>query len=406
MEEKKLTGYPSIDKPQYRFYSKKPARVIDAEQTIYDLVFHANRENMNAPALEYMGSEWTFARLKREANRIADAFAKAGLKLGDTVLLGVSNCPEAVATLLALNKLGAVSKWFDVRAGEKDIEDYANDSSCRYIIAFDMLLPKIRAILDNTAVEKVLVIHPTDSLPVFVRALYAIKAKHLPKDQRYLRFSHFIKNGDPNSDIPCVPFDRNRPAIMVQSSGTTGKPKTIVHSDYSAAVSVKEVAYWDFTVRPGVTVLDALPPWIAYAIGQAIIQTLSLGAKVRLCPTFEPDTVMKHLGGFTLAYAAPFHYRHIRDHFDQLTAKQQNGLKKMKCLVSGGDKMSIEENKELERILGVVVVNGYGSNEGWGCLTVNPTKHNKYGTVGTPKRGDTIIAYDEERGELPYGEIG
>ena len=56
MEEKKLTGYPSIDRPQEKFYRKQPVRDIKTEQTIYELVFNSNKDNMSAPALEYMGA--------------------------------------------------------------------------------------------------------------------------------------------------------------------------------------------------------------------------------------------------------------------------------------------------------------------------------------------------------------
>ena len=405
--EKKLTGYPSIDRPQERYYRQAPIREIEVNQTIYEMVFGVNKDNMFAPALEYMGTAWSFEKLKTETDKAADAFAKSGLKMGDTVLLGVSNCPEAVAILLALNKLGVVSKWFDVRAGVKDIESYTNDSNCRYIIIFDMLLPKIQTILDHTNLEKVLVIYPTDSLSIIMQTAYSLKAKRLPRDVRYIRYKDFVKTGTAESGVPCVAFDRNRPSIMIQSSGTTGKPKIIVHSDFSATSCVKKLAYSDIPVGRGKTLLDALPPWIAYALGQAILYPLTLGTKVRLCPTFEPNMVMDNLGCFTIAFAAPFHYRHIRDHYHELSKKQCKGLSMIECLVSGGDKISAEENAELEQILGTVLVNGYGNNEGWGCLTVNPTSHNKFGTVGIPKYGETIVAYDADTGtELPYGESG
>ena len=407
MEKAKLTGYPSVDRPQEKYYRTKPVREIKTEQTIYELIVNTNKHNMSAPALEYMGVTWSFEKLKEQADRAADAFNQAGLKLGDTVLLGVSNCPEAVAALLALNKIGVISRWFDVRASEKDIEDYANDSKCRCIIALDMLLPKIQMVLENTAIEKVLVVYPTDSLSVIMQAVYSLKANRLPKDSRYIRYKDFVQNGNPIKNTPCVAFDKERPSVMIQSSGTTGKPKIIVHSDFSATSCVRKLSYSDIPIESGKTLLDALPPWIAYALGQAILYPLSLGAKVKLCPTFEPNMVMKHLGSFTISFAAPFHYRYIRDNLAKLSTKQQNGLKKVDCMVSGGDKISAEENEELEQILGTVLVNGYGNNEGWGCLTVNPSRANKFGTVGIPKYGETIIAYDLATGkELPYGESG
>lgn len=405
--EKKLTGFPSLDKPQEKFYRKKPVREIETEQTIYELVFNSNKDNMSAPAIEYMGVTWSFEKLKEQVDKAADAFSKSGLNIGDAVLVGVSNCPEAVTILLALNKLGVVSKWFDVRAGEKDIEDYANDSNCRYIIAYDMLLPKVQMILDNTKLEKVLVIYPTDSLSITMQMIYSLKANRLPKDSRYARFKDFIKRGNSKTNNTSVAFDKNRPSIMIQSSGTTGKPKIIVHSDFSATSCVRKMSFSDLPIQEGKKVLDALPPWIAYAIGQAILYPLALGAKVKICPTFEPNMVMKNLGKFTISFAAPFHYRYIRDNYNKLSRKQLEGLKIIDYLASGGDKISAEENAELEQVMGAVLVNGYGNNEGWGCLTCNPAKYNKYGTVGIPKYGETIIAYDANTGkELTYGESG
>ena len=78
-----------------------------------------------------------------------------------------------------------------------------------------------------------------------------------------------------------------------------------------------------------------------------------------------------------------------------------------KVFVTGGDKISVEENESFEKTFNVALLNGYGNNEGWGCLTVNTIKCNKYGSVGIAKYGETVIAYDNEtEKELPYGEEG
>lgn len=405
--EKELTGYPSIDKPHYKFYRDTPIREIDVNQTIYEMVFDSNKQNMTDPALEYMGVTWSFDKLKSETDKAACAFMKSGLKMGDTVLIGVSNCPEAVVVLLALNKLGVVSKWFDVRAGEKDIEDYANDSNCRFLIAFDLLLPRIQLILEQTHLERVLIIYPSDSLSKAKQIAYqALKATRIPHNSKYMRLNKFIDTFNDGSEVDCVSFDKNRPSVMIQSSGTTGKPKTIVHSNFSATSAAKKTAYSDLPLGKHKNLLVLLPPWIAYTLGGAIL-SMSLGTKIILSPTFEPDAIVRNLGKFTIAFAAPFHCRYLRDNYDKLTKKQQKCIAKIECLVSGGDKISVEENEELEKVLGTVLVNGYGNNEGWGSLTCNPVNGNKYGTVGIPKYGETVIAYDANTGkELTYGKSG
>lgn len=411
--EGELTGYPSIDKPWNRFYRDIPMMNIDTNQTIYNMVFNANKDNMDAVALGYLGVNWTFKKLKGKVDQAADAFFNMGIKMNDVVLVGVSNSPESVVTLLALNKIGAVSKWFDVRAGEKDIEDYANDSNCKCLVAFDLLIPRVQLIIDNTKLSKVVIINPTNSLPKVVQELNNAKTKKegtyvkLPNDDRYIRYNEFMKLGSKKSDIKCVPFDKDRASIMIQSSGTTGKPKTIVHSDLSCTSCVNKIAYSDLPLGRGKSLLVALPPWIAYGLGDAIVLPLVFGTKVELSPTFTPDSVFKNVGKFTIAFAAPFNYRYLRDNFNLLTNKQKKEFEKVECLVSGGDKISVEENKEFEELFDAKLVNGYGNNEGWGALTVNPTKYNKYGTVGIPKYGETIISYDNDnQKELKYGEIG
>lgn len=405
------TGYSSIDKPWLQFYREEAIKDIDPNQTMYEMVF--DQENLDKEAIGYLGTTWSYRKLKEKVDKCADSFRKNGVKMGDVVLIGVSNSPETLVVLLALNKLGAISKWFDLRASETDIENYANSSDCKYMIAFDVILPKVEKIINNTKLEKVIVTSPVGPVNTIVKGAYNLKNilsgryNALPKDDRFIKYSEFIKLGDESSKIECVKFDKDRPSIMIQSSGTTGKPKTIVHSDYSITQCTREIAYSDLPLGEGKQLLVALPPWIAYGIGDAMLLPLALGTKVELCPNFDPDSVYKNLGKFTIAFAAPFHYRYLRDNFSKLSKKQRAGVAKIECLVSGGDKITIEENKEFEEIFNAKLVNGYGNNEGWGALTVNPMLHNKYGTVGIPKYDETIISYDWEKGvELPYGELG
>ena len=404
------TGYPSIDKPWLKYYREKPIKEINTNQTIYEMVFS---NNMDADAIGYLGTTLTYKELKEKVDRCADALSKNNIGLGDVVLIGVSNCPESMIMLLALDKLGAASKWFDVRASEKEIINYANNDRCKIVVAFDMLLPKLENICNNTSVEKVVMLSPVNSLSkpkqLLFKAHQRIKGENVskPKSSSFIDFADFMKMGDKDSKIECVKFDKNRPAIMVQSSGTTGKPKTVVHSDYSATTSVKSLAYSDLPLGEGKIALVALPPWIAYGLSNAMIMPLALGTKIELSPNFDKDVLTKYIGKFTISFAAPFHYRYLKDNFNNLTAMEKNAFMITECLVSGGDKISPEENAEFEKTFGCVLVNGYGNNEGWGALTVNPTRANRYGSVGIPLRDATILAYDDnQKKELQYDELG
>ena len=405
------TGYASLDKPCLKYYRDNPIKDIKENQTIYEMIF--NQDDMSHDAIGYLGVNWNLEKLKKETDRCANAFKKNGIKCGDVVLVGMSNTPEAITILLALNKLGAISKWFDLRANENDIEKYANSSNCKYMVSFDMILPKVKNVIDKTDLRKVIVVSPVDSLPKYKRAIYNAKNKinksnvNISNDKRFIKYLDFVHQGKMGNETLSVEYDENRPSIMIQSSGTTGKPKTIIHSDKSAINAVKSLAYSDLPLGKNKTALVALPPWIAYCLGEAILYPLALGSKVELCPKFDPDSVYKNIGKFTISFAAPFHYRFLREKIDKLSTKQQEQFKNIECMISGGDKVSIEENRDWEKAFNTVVVNGYGNNEGWGALSVNPAKANKYGTVGIPKYGETIISYDKDNmEELRYGEVG
>lgn len=274
------------------------------------------------------------------------------------------------------------------------------------MIAYDSLVEKINRIINKTKIEYVIVTNPAESLPLVKRKLYGLKNHiKIPKDRRYLKFCSLYSKTE--TSVAAIEYDANRPSIMIQSSGTTGKPKTIVHSDLAIGKMVHSISYSDLPLGLGKTALVALPPWIAYGLCDAVIMPLTLGTKVELSPSFDSDTIVRYLGKFTISFAAPFHYRYLLERFSELSAEEKKNLVMIEVAITGGDKISYEENEQFEKILGIVLVNGYGNNEGLGVLTVNPCKYNKYGTVGIPKYGDIIVCCDIETGkELPYGETG
>ena len=79
------------------------------------MVFEENKENMDEEALGYLGVNLTFKELKEKVDQFADSLIKSGLKPNDVVLMGVSNSPEAIVSLLAINKIGLCNSFFDIK---------------------------------------------------------------------------------------------------------------------------------------------------------------------------------------------------------------------------------------------------------------------------------------------------
>lgn len=406
-----MAQYPSVKKPHLKYHRERPFREVAPGMILYDMIFESNQENLNSNALDYLGRKISYKKLKEETDKLANAFYKNGIREGDLVVVGLSNSPEAIYTLLALNKIGAISKWFDLRASSEDILEYTKDS--KNLVILDMLLSKVEPILDNTDIETVLVVRPGDSLPPIKKTLFNLKQKvsgseiSMPEDRRFKLFNDFYKSEDTSDSFPKASYKADKADYIVFSSGTTGKPKAIIHSNRSFESVVRSISYTDLPVKFGKRILVLLPPWIAYCLTDAMAFPLTQGAELILSPTFDPESIGEFIGKFDTSFAAPFHYRYLRDNFENLSEYKKEKIYATDAMISGGDKITAQENKEFENLFKTILVNGYGNNEGSGGLSVNSVIHNKYGSVGIPFPGMTAIAYDNDnKKELPFNETG
>lgn len=403
------TGYPSLDRPWDAFYSNCEIRNIDVKRTIYECLFDLNKDHLDMPAIGYMGIDYTYRELKDAVDMAASAFKQIGLKIGDVVLIGMPLCPEVTIFALALNKLGCVSRWFDLRCSGADIQSYANESNCRIAVIADMVIPAMQEIINKTRIEKVIVSEPTESLPLLYRIVYRQKkAVKVPKDKRYIRYKGFLNRyAKTVYDTEVIEYEHTRPAILLQSSGTTGKPKIIVHTDFSVNSMINSIANTELPTGYGKSLFTVIPPWVAYGLVGGLLEPMALGTKIEIHPTLDPDSLTKNIGKFTAACVVPIHLRYLYEHYDKLSDNKKKALSEADCIISGGDKISVEEYKAFEKKFGVRVLNGYGCSECLGTITLHPISKVKYGTVGIPKYGDVIAAFDVETGkECKYNEVG
>jgi len=278
------------------------------------------------------------------------------------------------------------------------------------MVCLDILLPKVAPIISNTNVKHNLIVSPADSLSTVQKIGYKLKNKltgkeiDIPEDKKFIPFYEFVDQYSTPETIKGVSFDKDKPSIIIQSSGTTGIPKSIVHTDYGVGKFIEKIAYSDLPLYPKEKLLVVVPPFLAYGLIDSIILAYAFGMVAELYPKVDPDALYKNLGNFTMSFAAPLHCRYLAERIDEIRKKD---LEKIKCLISGGDKITKEELIELEQILGIKILNGYGNNEGLGAITFNPYNANKHGTVGIPKYGDTVTIRDlGNNEELKNGEIG
>ena len=143
-----------------KYHRTTPVRQFDLNQTLYTTVFEQNKNNMDVDAIGFLGKSITFKELKKNVDRLADAYTKIGVKEGETVGICTINMPIVQENLLALSKIGATSKWIDLRIKGKDLVKNINESNCQVLVVFDGVIDAIMEIIDETEVSNVLVAPP------------------------------------------------------------------------------------------------------------------------------------------------------------------------------------------------------------------------------------------------------
>lgn len=421
----KMTGYPSIDKPWEKFHREEPIKRFNVEQKFYELLIEANKDNMHGNAINYMGisgNTWTFHEIFEMSDKLAAAYQQAGIKEGDTVLIATMSGVEEALNLVALNKIGVISKWIDITATEEDIQEAIVSDNCEYIVAFAFVIPKIEKIINKTNVKKVLYVEPSQfirkSKIIFsgwnaIKELVEIKknaAKHdlpkNPKDDRYIRFDEFLKCGKAD-DVNYATYEKGKPVLKIQSSGTTGKPKVIVHTDYSINCSINKFSGTDLPLYVGNVLLKIAPSWVGYGLINSLAMGMAYGMEVLVTPSVDADLLSTMNGKYDVTFAVPYHYRYLAEHIDELS-----DMSRPVALISGGDKIAKSEVENFQVLFkskgcSAPILNGAGSNEILGAGCVNPVKANKPGSIGIPMWKDIVSIFDPDTlEEKKYGEKG
>lgn len=405
-EEKKLTGYPSIDKPWLKYYPVEAESVSIPEKTAFELVFDKQKNNPK-PALIYLGQKVSFKKLFSKIEDCAKAFQAAGIKSNDIVTVALPLIPETVYIFYALNRIGAVSNFIDPRLKPNEFVHSMVETDSRMLLVADLFVDTAIGVKKDLADLQVVFVSPLESASPLLKVL-----SH--KNKSMLDFgvswTKFIEQGSAIRTLTEEKFIKNKPATIVHTGGTTGLPKGVMltNENFNAMALTQEIS--DFGFESGDSILTFLPPFIAYCLVNAIHDPLYLGWKNTLIPKFEytdfPELVMKYKPNHILG--GPI----LWDNFIKSPLTQKSDLSFLKSPISGGDSMNIELERQINAFLlshncDHKIMQGYGMTEVSAAACFSSDRSYCEGSVGIPYVKNTISIFDvETNNELSYGNEG
>ena len=367
-----------LERAKYGYIDKLPKDIQYFEGGLYDAIYEASCKWPHNIALEYFDSQITYKELIKRINKVAAALKAIGAEKGERITICMPNTPEAVYMLYAVNEIGAVANMVHPLSSEKEIEDYLIQANSKIMLCIDISYPKVEAIIKNTNVEQVVVVSPTRSMDLIVRAVYKLtkgRKNHIKKSQHVITWDRFLSKASKYIGNPHARVNAKDEAIIMYSGGTTGKPKGIILTNLNFNAQALGAKYLvPELFKTEYSFMAFLPNFHAFGFGCCIHMPLYFGARAFLIPQFNP----KKFKGYITKYKVNILVG-VPTVFDYLTKLKfrKDGLKDVKFVVSGGDMISMSNKERINEFLAAhgskaVIENGYGLTEASGGFIFSP----------------------------------
>ena len=209
---------------------------------------HIDSDTKNKVAIIWEGengetNSFTYYQLYRSVNKLASALKNLGVKKGDRITIYLPMIPQLVIAMLASSRIGAIHTVVFSGFSAQALADRANDSKAKIIITADGGYRRGKLIQLKRLVDDAISSIPSvEHVIVVKRASNDIQMG--PKDSWW----HDLIENSPSYCEPEV-LDSTHPLYILYTSGTTGKPKGVLHSTGGYLTYLYATAKWVFDFR-------------------------------------------------------------------------------------------------------------------------------------------------------------
>ncbi len=186
----------------------------------------------------------TFAELLAEVQRVANVLRGLGVRKGDRVAIYMGMTPELAVALLACARIGAVHSVIFGGFAASAIADRINDSECVAVLTQDGSYRRGTEVKLKAAVDEALTRCPTVQHVVVYQRTGSPVAMQPGRDHWW---HELVAAASPH--CPVEPLDAEDPLYILYTSGTTGKPKGLVHTNGGYAVQTYLTSKYVFDLQ-------------------------------------------------------------------------------------------------------------------------------------------------------------
>lgn len=369
-----------------------PDGTFNAAYNAIDRHVESNRKDKVALIYESDQGEkqnYTFGQLKEQTNKFANLLTSHGVKQGDRVFIFLPPTPERYIAFLGILKTGAIAGTMFSAFQEVALLDRLSDSGAKMVITNSELFPRIEKIWkDLPNLEKVILIDQSSA----------------EQNGKLISYQEEMSKASPEFNV--VHLKPTDFAYMLYTSGTTGKPKGVVHAHEDILQDIYTAKYVLDVQDSDVYWCTADMGWVT-GVAYGVLGIWGVGGtSVVYGGRFSPEGWYKVLSEHkvTIWYTAPTAIRMLKA---AETDIKQFDLSSLRHLASVGEPLNPEAIKWSVEAIGLPFHDNWWQTETGGiCIANYPCLDIKPGSMGKPIPGVIAAIVDEEGQEIPAGQEG
>jgi long-chain acyl-CoA synthetase len=332
-------------------------------------------------ALIFEYQSFTYKDLDRLANRVANGLRGLGIERGDRVALFLPNIPEFVISYLGILKSGAVVVSLNVMLKSGEVKFILNDCTAKVLITTESLIKNVPDDSELPDLKHILIAEGRTSKGISLEQLMSCASQEGAR---------------------AIEMDRDEPAAIVYTSGTTGFPKgaTLSHGNVISNVYSKNRCC---RMQPEDRLLLYLPLFHCFGQNAILNAGLNACATIIMQRRFEPEQLLKTIvsNGVTMFFGVP-------TVFIKLLNMNTSGydLSSIRYYFTAAAPMPVEMVQRWQEKYGRVIHEGYGLTETSPFASYNHDLKYKFGSIGTPIENVEMKVVDCDGAEVQPGELG
>lgn len=341
------------------------------------------RRTPEHPAVIFDGGRLTYREVDERSDELARALVDLGLEAGHGVGVQLPNVPEFVIMLHAVLKAGGYVIPMNVLNKAPEIEYFLSMARA------DILVTDA-----SCADQAIRGAAAAGSRHVFVRG-----AEQVPEGARDL--AELMSAGaDSAEPAPFVATEATDTAVLLYTSGTTGRPKGVQLTHFQLYMNA-DAHVRAFEMDQDTVIVAVMPLFHSLGLSGILNATTLAGGTVRLLPRFDATRVLEVIqeDGATMLHGVPTMYQSLVSHPDLADYDTST----LKTAGSAGAAIAAELIDRIEQSLGMAILEMYGLTESGPLATANIPQDRKPYSIGKAIWGTEVQIWNNQGERLPRG---